>query len=191
MGGSRDRPVGETSGDRMSLLVPFKFPECLDGLPRVAALLSLQAMEEAYEAVCTEGTELNQLYYKGVACLNEAGNELHHCMSKMRHEMEIGVVAAPRKEVVHYSCCAFYKVQDCFDDALLPCPNAAAKEFMNTVLDKIVGEVLSLVCGKYSRGSTACMELPGLAPPYPSSLGSRDLFELAIENAAILGSRGS
>ncbi|KAL3205792.1 hypothetical protein MRX96_040611 [Rhipicephalus microplus] len=34
--------------------------ECLDGLPRVAALLSLQAMEEAYEAVCTEGTELNQ-----------------------------------------------------------------------------------------------------------------------------------
>ncbi|KAL3205793.1 hypothetical protein MRX96_040612 [Rhipicephalus microplus] len=85
---------------------------------------------------------------------------------------------------------AFYKVQDCFDDALLPCPNAAAKEFMNTVLDKIVGEVLSLVCGKYSRGSTACMELPGLAPPDLSSLGSRDLFELAIQNAAILGSRG-
>ncbi|KAL1428756.1 hypothetical protein MTO96_016888 [Rhipicephalus appendiculatus] len=98
-------------------------------------------MEEAYEAVCTEGNELNELFYKGVDCLNEHGNQLHHCMNRMRNEMEIGVVAAPRKQVIHYSCCAFNKVQDCFDDALLHCPNTAAKEFMTTVL------------GQSSRGS--------------------------------------
>lgn len=180
----------EHLSDQLSCALEFS-KECLEGLPRVAALLSLQAMDEAYEAVCTEGTELNELFCKGVGCLNEAGYQLHDCMSRMREEMEIGVVAAPRKQVIHYSCCAFNKVQDCFDDALLHCPNNAAKEFMNSVLDKILGEVLSLVCGKYSRGSAACKELPVLAPPDSSNLGSRDLFELAIQNAAILGSRRS
>lgn len=163
--------------------------KCLDGLPRVAALLSLQAMEEAYEAVCTEGTELNELYHTGVGCLNDAGDQLHECMSKMREEMEIGVLTAPRKEVMHYSCCAFHKVQDCFDNALVQCPNTAAKEFMNSVLDKILGDVLGLVCGGYTRGSIACKELPALTPPDRSNLGKADLFELAIQNAAILGSR--
>ncbi|KAH7942362.1 hypothetical protein HPB49_023452 [Dermacentor silvarum] len=165
--------------------------DCLEGLPRVAALLSLTAMEEEYEAVCTEGTEQNELYRKGIGCMNKAGDQLHTCMATMRDDMETGLVAAPQKEVIHYSCCAFHKSQDCFDDALAQCPNTAAKEFMNNVMEEVFGEVLGLVCGQYSRGSTACKELPVLAPPDSENFGNKDLFELAIQNAAILATGGS
>ncbi|XP_050037823.1 uncharacterized protein [Dermacentor andersoni] len=180
----------EYLSNQLSCALKFS-KDCLEGLPRVAALLSLTGMEEQYEAVCTEGTEHNELYTKGIGCMNEAGDQLHRCMVTMRDDMETGLVAAPRKQIIHYSCCAFHKTQDCFDDALAQCPNTAAKEFMDDVMEKVFGEVLGLVCGQYSRGSTACKELPVLTPPDSENFGNMDLFELAIQNAAILGSRGS
>ncbi|XP_049527482.1 uncharacterized protein LOC119459570 [Dermacentor silvarum] len=79
---------------------------CLDGIPRVAITIGLQAMEEEYEAICTEGTEyfFFSHYRKSIACMNKAGKGLNQCQAKMRDNMEIGAVAAPRGKNIAYAC---------------------------------------------------------------------------------------
>ncbi|XP_065301175.2 uncharacterized protein [Dermacentor albipictus] len=157
---------------------------CLDGIPRVAIIIGLQSMEEEYEAICTEGTEHNEKYRKSIKCMNKAGKGLNQCQAKMRDDMEIGVLAAPRDKITGYACCAYHANQDCFDNALQDCTGTPAQEFMRGIMDKVFGEPLSLVCGQYSRDSDACRNLPQLAPPTDSKdFGKKGLIELAIEHA--------
>ncbi|XP_077524183.1 uncharacterized protein LOC144135391 [Amblyomma americanum] len=156
---------------------------CLDGIPRVALVIGLQAMEEQYEVICTDGTEQNEIYHKSIACLNKAGSQLNLCQKTMRDDMEKGVVVAPKDKTLGYACCAFHAVQDCFDDALEGCSDTPAKQFMNDLMEKVFGEALSLVCGQYLRGSEACRELPKL--PFPTDakeFGKRTLIALAIDH---------
>lgn len=157
---------------------------CLDGIPRAAIVIGLQAMEDEYEAVCTEGTEHNEIYHKSIACMNKAGNQLNLCYKTMRDDMEKGAIGAPKDKTLGYACCSFHAVEDCFDEALEGCSDTPAKHFMNDIMEKVFGEPLSLVCGQYVRGSDSCRELPKL--PFPTDdkdFGKKTLMELAIDHA--------
>uniref|UniRef100_A0A023GA68 Putative secreted protein n=1 Tax=Amblyomma triste TaxID=251400 RepID=A0A023GA68_AMBTT len=157
---------------------------CLDGIPRVAVVIGLQAMDELYEATCTEGNEQNEIYHKSIACLNKVGTDLNRCHKTMRDDMEKGIVVAPKDKTSGYACCAFHTVEDCFDEALEGCSDTPAKQFMHEIMEKVFGEPLSLVCGQYMRGSDACKELPKL--PFPTddkNFGKSTLMELAIDHA--------
>lgn len=163
---------------------------CLDGIPRVAITIGLQAMEEEYEAICTEGTEQNENYRKSIACMNKAGKGLNQCQAKMRDNMEIGAVAAPRGKNIAYACCAYHANQDCFDKVLEDCSGTPAQDFMKAIMDKVFGEPLSLICGQYSRDSDACYTLPQLAAPTDSKdFGKKGLIELAIDHAGAVFNR--
>ncbi|XP_050037824.1 uncharacterized protein [Dermacentor andersoni] len=158
--------------------------KCLDGIPRVAIIIGLQSMEEEYEAICTEGTEQNENYRKSINCMNKAGKGLKQCQAKMRDDMEIGALVAPRDKITGYACCAYHANQDCFDNALQDCSGTPAQELMRGIMEKVFGEPLSLICGHYSRDSDACRSLPQLAPPTDSKdFGKKGLVELAIEHA--------
>ncbi|KAL3205796.1 hypothetical protein MRX96_040614 [Rhipicephalus microplus] len=163
---------------------------CLDGVPRAAVIIALQAMEEEYDAICTEGTEQYENYQKSIACLNKAGKDINLCHAKMRDTMEIGIVAAPRGQTIGYPCCGYHATQDCFGNALENCSGTPAKEFMSSVLEKVFGEPLSLVCGQYTRDSEACRTLPKLATPADSKdFGKKGFIELAIDHAAAVFNR--
>ncbi|KAH7971870.1 hypothetical protein HPB52_003493 [Rhipicephalus sanguineus] len=163
--------------------------KCLDGVPRAAIIIALQSMEEEYEAICTEGTEENENYHKSIVCTNKAGTAINKCYAKMRDQMEVGVTA-PRGQTIGYACCGYHDTKDCFGEALENCSGTPAKEFMTSILDKVFGEPLSLICGEYSRDSDACRTLPKLTLPSDSKdFGKKGLIELAIDHAAAFFNR--
>lgn len=155
---------------------------CEEGLPRVAAILGIQAIDEAYEAICTEGSDHNEMYHKSIKCLNTIGVMLNACQNTMREDLEKAVSSAQKERMIYYGCCAFHKDLDCFDASMDVCSKTPAKEFVNDIMDKTFGGVLGLVCGQYTRGSTACQELPDLSAAVNSKdLGKKDIFELVID----------
>lgn len=163
---------------------------CLDGVPRVAIIIALQSMEEEYEAICTEGTEQSESYHKSIACMNKAGKEINQCQAKMRDKMEMGLLVAPQDKTVGYVCCAYHDTQDCVDDHLEGCSDTPAKELMRSIMDKVFGDPLSLICGQYTRNSEACRSLPKLAAPTDSNdFGKKGLIELAIDYAGAFFTR--
>lgn len=191
------RETLETSGekfkeacvrDTQQIKCTLKFvEECLEGLPRVAAQLAIKAMDDSYEATCTDGTEQNKLYKNGVACMNAAGAKLHSCMSKLGDKLQRGTSKAPKKEVIHYSCCSYHEALQCVEDALAGCDTDDGKEFMTGSMENIFGETLSLVCGQYSRGSSACKQLPELPQLGADEPKITNVIEQAILVASSLG----
>lgn len=155
---------------------------CEEGLPRVAATLGIQAIDEVYEAICTEGTDQYEMYHKSIKCLNTIGVKLNGCQNTLRGDLEKAISGARKEKIIYYGCCAFHKDLDCFDAAMEVCSETPAKDFMNEIMDKTFGGVLGLVCGEYSRGSTACRELPDLSAVRNSEdLGKKDILELVID----------
>ncbi|XP_077536317.1 uncharacterized protein LOC144148675 [Haemaphysalis longicornis] len=163
--------------------------QCLEGLSKVAAKLAATSMEETFEAVCTEGTDQNKLFLEGIPCMNAAGSQLHYCMRTLAATLQRATSKAPRKEIIHYACCAYHTTVQCTEDALASCDTDAAEMFMTGSLDNIIGESLSLVCGQYSRGSTACLHLPELPELDPSEERAPNIIELSIEVASSLGKK--
>ncbi|KAH7964615.1 hypothetical protein HPB51_027148 [Rhipicephalus microplus] len=75
---------------------------------------------------------------------------------------------------------AYYNSLECTERALDDCDaNSPAKEYVTNVMERIFGQVLSLVCGPFTRGSADCHALPKL-PPTPGPKKT-NLIELAIE----------
>ncbi|KAL1428752.1 hypothetical protein MTO96_016884 [Rhipicephalus appendiculatus] len=69
---------------------------------------------------------------------------------------------------------------ECVERALDDCdPDSPAKEYVTNVMERIFGQVLSLVCGPYTRGSADCHALPKL-PPTPGPKKT-NLIELAVQ----------
>ncbi|KAH6925061.1 hypothetical protein HPB50_000221 [Hyalomma asiaticum] len=174
--------------DNKQIACTLKFvEECLEGLPRVAAQLAIKAMEESYEATCTPGTDQNKLYSNAVKCLNSVGTKLHKCMGSLSDTLQRGTSKAPPKEVIHYSCCAYHDALQCVEDSVSSCDTEYGKEFMTGSMESIFGETLSLVCGQYSRGSTACKQLPALPELKPDETKINNVIELAMRVAGSLG----
>lgn len=167
-----------------------KFSEtCLENLPRVVTLLVLNAAEEDFEAACTEGTERHELYKKSIQCMNAAGKELNACIGNLYNGFQTAVSNAPREEMVYYACCTYHSALECAETALAArCedPELPALEFITSVMERVFGQVLGLVCGPYSRGSKSCHQIPTLPPLAPGASRTLSLIELAIEVASSL-----
>lgn len=176
--------------DHKQITCTLKFvEECLEGLPRVAGQLAIKAMEESYEATCTEGTDQFKLYNNAVKCLNSAGTKLHTCMETLSNTLQRGTSKAPPKEVIHYSCCAYHDALECVEQSLSGCDTDAGREFMTGSMESIFGETLSLVCGQYSRGSAACKQLPALPELESGETKITNVIELAVRVASSLGKK--
>nr|XP_037274737.1 uncharacterized protein LOC119167367 [Rhipicephalus microplus] len=174
--------------DAKQIACTLKFiEECLEGLPRVSAQLAIKAMEESYEATCTEGTDQNKLYYNAVKCLNSAGPQLYKCMGSLSDLLQRGTKSAPPKEVIHYACCGYHDALQCVEDSVSSCETEHGKEFMTGSMESIFGETLSLVCGQYSRGSAACKKLPVLPELAADETKITNVIELAVRVASSLG----
>lgn len=176
--------------DNKQIACTLKFvEECLEGLPRVSAQLAIKAMEESYEATCTEGTDQNKLFHNAVKCLNSVGTKLHKCMGTLSNTLQRGTSKAPPKEVIHYACCGYHDALQCVEDSVSSCDTDDGKEFMTGSMESIFGETLSLVCGQYSRGSTACKQLPVLPELAPDETKITNVIELAMRVASSLGKK--
>ncbi|KAK8779515.1 uncharacterized protein LOC144133135 isoform X2 [Amblyomma americanum] len=162
--------------------------ECLENLPKVVTTLALKAAEEDYEAACTAGTERNDQYKASIKCMNHGGAKLHECIGGLYNGLQTAVVSAPREDIIHYSCCSYHRMVECAEAALSGCPepDSPAVEYITSVMERVFGQVLGLVCGPYSRGSTSCLELPQLPPLPADARRTSSLVELAVEIAASL-----
>ncbi|CAN7940970.1 unnamed protein product, partial [Ixodes hexagonus] len=163
-----------------------KFSEdCLESLPRVVSLLATRAAQEDYEAICTEDTDLEKQYLNSVQCMNGAGLKLNVCMKKIFENLQKAAELAPKKDKVHHACCYYHGLLDCIEDAVGSCEDSQALEFLTNSMEHIFGQVLSLVCGTYSRGSQDCKALPALPglPAGKSRIGNFVEPIIAISNS--------
>ncbi|EEC18201.1 secreted protein, putative [Ixodes scapularis] len=169
-----------------------KFSEdCLESLPRVVSLLATRAAQEDYEATCTEDTDLEKQYLNSVECMNGAGLKLNACMKKVFENFQKAAQFAPKKEKIHYGCCYYNELLDCIEDSVGSCEDSEALEFLTNTMEHIFGQVLSLVCGTFSRGSQDCKSLPALAdlPPGTTKIGNFVEPIIVISNSLRSGDR--
>ncbi|XP_037499317.1 uncharacterized protein LOC119373368 [Rhipicephalus sanguineus] len=161
---------------------------CLQNIARVVTMLALNAAEEDFEAACTEGNERQQLYMSSIKCMNSVGSKLNVCIKSLYEGLQTAVANAQRDEIVYYSCCSYHSTVDCVEAALAKCdePDSPAREYITSTMERVFGQVLSLVCGPYSRGSASCQELPSLPPLAVNAARTPSLVELAIEIATSL-----
>ncbi|XP_049526793.1 uncharacterized protein LOC119458947 [Dermacentor silvarum] len=142
---------------------------CTEGISRAAALVAVQALEENTEAICNVGSDPYTEYQRDVKCLNAHGEKIHKCFKGFHNHLERAIVKGPANEVIHYACCSNYDTLDCIGDALASCETVGSKDFMFGVIEQMFGETLTLVCGKYTKGSEGCRALPELP-----ELGAKD-----------------
>lgn len=135
---------------------------CATGLPRVAAVLALDAADENIEAVCTPGTELHMMYNTTIRCVNKVGVQMNACMRDMVVNLNTVVERAPLESQVAYGCCYYYELLQCYDEALTQCNGTDANRLAATLAENVFGQTLGLVCGIYTRGSPACQALEPL-----------------------------
>uniref|UniRef100_A0A224YG57 24 kDa family member n=1 Tax=Rhipicephalus zambeziensis TaxID=60191 RepID=A0A224YG57_9ACAR len=155
---------------------------CLqDGIPRVVALVSMEAAGEDFEAACTEGTDEHELLRNSVKCMNAVGTKLNRCFDGLRDGLGESLASSQGIRTIHYACCTYNTFLDCIERSLDGCePGSKAKDYLNIVMDRTYGQMLSLVCGRYTRGSTHCLDLPKL-PPYMGP--KQNLIDMFIEIA--------
>ncbi|KAL3205798.1 hypothetical protein MRX96_040616 [Rhipicephalus microplus] len=160
---------------------------CLQNVPRAVALVAMEAAGDDFEAACTEGNERYDMYKNSIKCMNSAGVGLNKCFGVLRDGLGESI-DAPGGRTINYACCAYYNSLECTERALDDCDaNSPAKEYVTNVMERIFGQVLSLVCGPYTRGSADCHALPKL-PPTPGPKKT-NLIELAIEISDSLRSK--
>ncbi|XP_049526789.1 uncharacterized protein LOC119458198 isoform X3 [Dermacentor silvarum] len=124
---------------------------CLENLARVVTTLALKAAEEDFEAACTEGNERNDMYKASIKCMNSVGAKLNVCIKNLYEGLQTAVSNAQREEIVYYSCCSYHSAVDCTEAALADCdePDSPANEYVSSVMERVFGQVLGLVCGPY------------------------------------------
>uniref|UniRef100_A0A023GB98 Putative secreted protein n=1 Tax=Amblyomma triste TaxID=251400 RepID=A0A023GB98_AMBTT len=154
--------------------------KCLENVPRAVALVAMEAAGEDFEAACTEGTDRYDLYKDSIKCLNNAGVQLNSCFGLLRGGLAESV-GAPQGRTIHYACCAYHSSLECVESSLdsVCGSSSTAKDYVTNVMERIFGQVLSLVCGPYTKGSADCDALPKLPPQ--SSAKKTNLIELVIE----------
>ncbi|KAL3195655.1 hypothetical protein MRX96_001785 [Rhipicephalus microplus] len=155
--------------------------ECAHGVTRAAVLLALEAFQDNVDAICINGSKQYDAYQNFVGCLNSVGRKINACFTILRTNMQKAIVKAPANDVVHYACCSYADLIDCLDPVLTPCEEDGGKEFTVSLLEQVFGEMLSLVCGNYQRGSQSCKALPKLPSPGPTDRKIEGYLELLLE----------
>ncbi|XP_049526946.1 uncharacterized protein LOC125946872 [Dermacentor silvarum] len=163
--------------------------ECVEGVPRAAALLGLEAFQDNVEAICTVDSKQYEVYQKAIGCMNSVGAKINACFNSLHSGLEKAVVKAPAKDIVHYACCSYGKLVDCFESVLTPCEEVGGKEFTINLAEQVFGEILSLVCGNYGRGSADCKDLPKLPALGPKDRKFDGYVELVLSLANAIGRR--
>ncbi|XP_065301177.2 uncharacterized protein [Dermacentor albipictus] len=144
--------------------------DCLEGTTRGTCLVVIKAAEEDFEAICTEGSDMEKQYHLSAPCGNSVGTKLNGCVRGMYHNLQKAVEKAASNQAVHHACCYFGELLECVDSSLDSCDNAdAPKQFIMGRLEHIFGESLSLVCGTHTRGSASCAALPVLPELEPGA----------------------
>lgn len=156
-------------------------------------MVVLKAAEEDFEAICTEGNDMERLYLQSSPCANAAGSKLNVCVRDMFRNLQKATEKGAPNQAVYHACCYFGDLLDCVDASLGDCNNSAeSKEFIMERLEHIFGEAFSLVCGTYTRGSASCSTLPVLPdvdPGTPDPISN--LVEYGILVMQLLGRRDS
>ncbi|XP_037576039.1 uncharacterized protein LOC119458275 [Dermacentor silvarum] len=161
--------------------------DCLDGLSKAAALLTLEAFQDNVDATCIKGSEQHEAFQNSVGCLNSVGKEINGCFKDIRESLQLSVAKAPPKEVIHYVCCSYGDLLGCLDQTLAPCENDGGKKFITGLLEQALGEPLSLVCGNYRSGSENCKALQNLPLLGPNDRKIDGFLELLIEASKMVG----
>ncbi|KAH7972860.1 hypothetical protein HPB52_018079 [Rhipicephalus sanguineus] len=78
-------------------------------------------------------------------------------------------------------CGSYGGLLDCVEPALTPCEKVGGKEFTLSLVDKVLGEVLTPFCKNYKRGSDSCKALPNLPALGPHDRKFKSFVELIIE----------
>ncbi|XP_077523486.1 uncharacterized protein LOC144134447 [Amblyomma americanum] len=154
--------------------------KCLNNVPRAVALVAMEAAGDDFEAACTEGTDRYDTYKDSIKCMNEAGTKMNKCFGLLREGLGDSV-EAPAGRTIHYACCSYHNSLECVESSLegVCGSSSSAKEYVTNVMERIFGQVLSLVCGPYTRGSADCHALPKLPPQQGPK--KTNLIELVIE----------
>ncbi|XP_049267232.1 uncharacterized protein LOC119373555 [Rhipicephalus sanguineus] len=155
--------------------------DCLDGASKAAALVALETYKESIDEICTTGSKQNEAYHKSVGCLNSVGAKLHGCVNSLLGNINKAVLKAPQKDVIAHVCCSYGGLLDCVEPALTPCEKVGGKEFTLSLVDKVLGEVLTPFCKNYKRGSDSCKALPNLPALGPHDRKFKSFVELIIE----------
>ncbi|KAL3212225.1 hypothetical protein MRX96_036051 [Rhipicephalus microplus] len=134
--------------------------KCLDGLPKGVILLMLRAAVDEYGMFCNT--------------------------TNPKHKEYLDSIKPPDRQQIPYSCCYYHDFVECAESALTRgCTLPAAKKFFNDIIDHVFGEVLSLACNKYKKGTGACEALPVL--PTKDDAKARD--KGFIEPLAVIASK--
>ncbi|XP_037274659.2 uncharacterized protein LOC119167304 [Rhipicephalus microplus] len=155
--------------------------DCLEGVAKAVATLALETYKESVDEICTTDSKLNEAYHKSIGCLNSVGAKLHSCVNDLQGSLQKAVLKAPKKDLIPHLCCSYGGLLDCAEPALTPCDKVGGKEFMTSLLDKVLGEVLTPLCKKYKRGSDFCKALPNLPALGPNDRKVQSFVELIIE----------
>ncbi|XP_075554774.1 uncharacterized protein LOC142587554 [Dermacentor variabilis] len=163
--------------------------ECIQGIPRAAALLALEAFQDNVDATCTVGSKPYEAFQKAIGCANSVGAKINACLNGLHGNLEKAVVKAPGKNTIDYACCSYGELVDCLESVLAPCEDVGAKELTLNLVEQVFGETLSLVCGNYGRGSEGCKVLPKLPALGPKDPKFDGYVELVIEIANSISRR--
>ncbi|KAL1419532.1 hypothetical protein MTO96_025276 [Rhipicephalus appendiculatus] len=163
--------------------------DCLKGVPKTAAFLTLNSIKEYTESVCAVGTKDHEGLRKVIGCMNSVGTKMHACMRVLKEDLQRAIVKAPTKDVIPHACCSYGTAEDCVHQVLAPCKEVGADEYATAVLKQVFGRTLELVCDKYAGNSDACKSLPTLPELGPNDPKAENYVELLIRAANTIGHR--
>ncbi|KAM7288705.1 uncharacterized protein ISCGN_028897 [Ixodes scapularis] len=142
---------------------------CLLGFTRGAALVAINAVQEEVEGKCDSTHILHRRYFEHVGCMNKAGPGIHACVRRFQEALFIAASKAPRKVKVPHACCEYSEFYECTERSLRDnCGDPKTIEHVQDTVSNVVGDLLSIVCGRYQRGSADCLAL-GKLPPLPAN----------------------
>ncbi|XP_064485733.1 uncharacterized protein LOC135398241 [Ornithodoros turicata] len=145
---------------------------CLEGLAHGAALVSIGTIQEEQEKKCNADGPGQRTYFEHVQCMNKAGDELHQCVRTFQESLVKTARYAPSKQRVAYSCCQYADFYDCTERGLTDyCGRPDTTQHVMETIDNLFGNILSLVCGAYQKGSKNCLQLK----PLPKINGNEKL----------------
>ncbi|KAL1466548.1 hypothetical protein MTO96_026586 [Rhipicephalus appendiculatus] len=164
--------------------------ECLKGVPKTVAFLSLNELKEFAKSTCAVGKKEHEGYRKVIGCMNSIGTKVHACLRVLKEDLQRAVVKAPTKDVIPHVCCSYGVFEDCIHRALAPCKGVGAEEYVTTLLNKVFGSTLELACDEKASDSDACKTLPALSQLGPNDPKAENYVELLILAANTIGHRG-
>lgn len=135
--------------------------KCLEGIPKGAVAIAVGAASDEYDILCNTTSPIHKEFLDNVKCINKAGPEVRKCIQDFFVDLH-RASTAPVKQQIGYSCCYYQDFVQCTEKRLTSkCDSPAAVKYLNLIIENVIGEGLSLVCGKYEKD--ACDAFPTLS----------------------------